>query len=254
MLQTIKEGVSACSQTIDIASSPAAAIGATLAITSAGNDVLKGFVTVDGAVIKKGELHIKFPHYPRTQVLKATLNPAHPFPLRQIQTARNCLILALDAAETFPINNYDSISLKQLLDRVAEFVKKARDTLTHVDTAQAFPLYEVDAKHFSPELPEDLVVEFFVSGSCLVTCVYSLSFQVGLPAIPMNQFQMSLIQNKLMGRSREFVKIDSYKGRKVELIDEVTVESKSPKLEKIFNAITKIEVLCQGLRTKLEAL
>ncbi|KAJ3196203.1 hypothetical protein HK101_009766 [Irineochytrium annulatum] len=87
--------------------------------TSASQDMVKGFVTVDGSNIVKGvrffarpermpidevwfvqELTLKLPHYSRG-VGKVAIVPARPYKLMQLQTVRNHLAAALNVLENY---------------------------------------------------------------------------------------------------------------------------------------------------------
>ncbi|KAJ3299481.1 hypothetical protein HK104_008751 [Borealophlyctis nickersoniae] len=98
---------------------------------------------------------------------------------------------------------------------------------------------------FTPELPEDLVVEFHVNQTSLLISIFALSFHQS--AIPLQ------IQSKILGKFKTF-KIDTYKGRPVEIVDEFAAESSSPMLAALMQSIDSVEALAEDIRSKLQAL
>ncbi|TPX67245.1 hypothetical protein SpCBS45565_g03931 [Spizellomyces sp. 'palustris'] len=252
----IKTGLACCTpSSADAGPNQRSTASATLAVTSANSDLLKGFVTIDGTAIIKGELTLKLPHYNRGNVIKLTINSANPPILHQVQTARNYLLLALEAFESQPNAAHDRDSLLQLLHRVSAIVKKAKAALVRIDESDIFPNKECDIKLlqlssmipkvFAPDLPDDLVVEFHVIQSNLVVSVYALNFHQ--PGIPL-QFQ-----SKILGKFKN-IKLDTYKGRPVEILDELTVESASPRLATLVRSIDTLDGLCEEMRIKLQIL
>ncbi|KND04677.1 uncharacterized protein SPPG_00392 [Spizellomyces punctatus DAOM BR117] len=242
----IKTGLACCTpSSADAGPNQRSTASATLAVTSANSDLLKGFVTIDGTAIVKGELTLKLPHYNRGNVIKLTINSANPPVLHQVQTARNYLLLALEAFESQPNAAHDRDSLMQLLNRVSAIVKKAKAALVRIDESDIFPNKECDIKVFAPDLPDDLVVEFHVIQSNLVVSVYALNFHQ--PGIPL-QFQ-----SKILGKFKN-IKLDTYKGRPVEILDELTVESASPRLATLVRSIDTLDGLCEEMRIKLQIL
>ncbi|KAI9090943.1 RAVE subunit 2/Rogdi, partial [Phlyctochytrium arcticum] len=189
------------------------------------------------------ELTLKLPHYNRGNPVKVILNSSAPPVLEQVQTARNYLILALEAYEASPHAGNDRDSLKKLLDRISNFIKKAKAVLQSIHETDTFPAKECNAKAFSPDLPEDLIVEFHVVQSSLVVSVFAVNYHQ--PGIPL-QFQ-----SKILGKFKN-MKMDTYKGKPVEVLDELTVESPSPRLATLVRAIDTVNGLCEELRMKIQ--
>ncbi|CAG8579764.1 2111_t:CDS:2, partial [Acaulospora colombiana] len=63
------------------------------------NDSLKGYVTLDGSDIIKGELQVKFPNYNRGNLVKLTIHSKNPYFIEQLVDAQNYITLALNALE-----------------------------------------------------------------------------------------------------------------------------------------------------------
>nr|KAJ3421803.1 hypothetical protein HK105_002222 [Polyrhizophydium stewartii] len=254
--------------TIEAPSNSALAAAATLVVSSPNSSVIKGFVTMNGAAITKGvrssplcfvvrrgadpdahhqDITVRFAHYSRGSPVKVSVNTSRPLILPQITLAHNCLVAALDIlqhAKDPEFEDLDMIVLQDALPRVGTFLCKARESLDAPAPVHLFPKREPDPKSFFPDLPEDLIVEFSTKAMSLTTTVYALSLhQQGIPL----QFQ-----NKLLGKFKP-MKLGTYKGRDVEIIDHVTVESASPRLSEIYAAIDHAEALCRDTMAKLAA-
>ncbi|KAJ3015134.1 hypothetical protein HKX48_004755 [Thoreauomyces humboldtii] len=224
--------------------SPRENSSATLAVTSASSDLVKGFITIDGTAIVKGELTLKLPHYNRGNPVKVTINSARPVFLQQLVKARNYLITALQAFYAFPRASRDRDGLLQLLRQVSSAVNQwlPRSVIPKIMNAQVLEIF-APVQVFSPDLPEDLIVEFHVMHSSLLVSVKALNYhQQGIPL---------QIQSKILGKFRN-IKLDTYKGRPVELLDEVTVESASPRLTTLMRSIKTAGGLCEDLINKIQ--
>ncbi|TPX62150.1 hypothetical protein PhCBS80983_g00740 [Powellomyces hirtus] len=215
--------------------------GSLLVIRS--SDLVKGFVTVDGTAIVKGELTLKLPHYNRGNALKVAINPSQPAYLQQLITVQNYLVLAQQAFVRVPRSARNRAGLLKLLTKVSTCVRKASKALSRVREADTFPAKECDAKCFSPDLPEDLIVEFFVKHSSLMVSIRALNFQQ--QGIPLQ------IQSKILGKFRN-MRIETYKGRPVEILDELTVGSASPRLVTLIRSLNTIAGLCEDMHMKLQ--
>ncbi|KAJ1342262.1 hypothetical protein BSLG_003185 [Batrachochytrium salamandrivorans] len=222
-------------------------LAATLVASSSnnGSSMVKGFVTMDGATIVKGELSIKFSHYNRGNPLKMTINQARPYLLSQITSAYNCLSTCMDIlARTTELDSADQDMhyLKDAITDIVTYLVKAREYLETPAESQLFPLKEPDSKCFLPDLPNDLIIEFSAKRTLLAVSIYALSFhQQGIPLH---------LQSKLLGKFKHF-KIGTYQGKEVEIVDEMSIETLSPKLAEAYNSIEHAEALCRDTLTKL---
>ncbi|KAJ3186974.1 hypothetical protein HDU85_007012 [Gaertneriomyces sp. JEL0708] len=242
----LQTGITCCTPTPPDASQAVRAAGsATLAITSANSDLLKGFVTVDGTAVVKGELNLKLPHYNRGNAFKAVINPSNPPILEQVEEARNFLVLAYQEFRSHPHATQDQEALMQLLASISILAKKAKAALTKITESSVFPNKECDGKWFSPELPDDLVIEFHVIQASVVVSVFALNYHQ--PGIPLQ------IQSKILSKFKN-MKLDTYKGRPVEVLDQLTVESASPRLATLARSIDTVDGLCEDLSLKLQVL
>ncbi|KAJ3152057.1 hypothetical protein HDU89_001704 [Geranomyces variabilis] len=188
------------------------------------------------------ELTLKLPHYNRGNAVKVIINSAQPPHLDQLRAAQYYLTLALQSFEKYPISSRDQGGLSKLLERIATATRKAQKTLSRYKEKNGFPGKECDVKSFSPDLPEDLVIEFFVLQSTLMVSVRALNYpQQGIPL---------QIQSKILGKFRN-VKLETYRGRPVEVLDEITVGSASPRLATLIRSLNTIGGLCEDMQNKL---
>ncbi|KAJ3207251.1 hypothetical protein HDU82_003929 [Entophlyctis luteolus] len=142
--------------------------------------------------------------------------------------------------------------------RVADAAARSRAALVDVDEEELFPLREVDGKSFSPELPEDLIVEFYMANaSTLALSVYGIAFHASAPSaaaaaggttsVPIQ------IQSQLMSHFRS-MKIETYKGKAIEILDEVYLETSVPGFREIQPSLDAVYSICANMRSTLEAL
>ncbi|KAI9324139.1 RAVE subunit 2/Rogdi [Zopfochytrium polystomum] len=214
----------------------------TLAVSSLSSDTVKGFVTIDGFNIVKGDIALKLPHYNRSSAVKVTISPNKPYKLHQLQNVRNHLLAAHDAFSTLDSSAYDAESLTMALKKILKESTAAMRCLKAAADSTVFPLKECDVKAFAPELPEDLIVEFYIEDSRLITSVYSLVLEPSsVVAIPLQQ-----LQTRILSKFRT-TKADTYKGRPVQVLDELTVESPFPVLEKIAESVTHASQQCSSI-------
>ncbi|KAI8817098.1 RAVE subunit 2/Rogdi [Fimicolochytrium jonesii] len=217
---------------------------ATLAITAASTDLVKGLLTLDGAFITKGDLTLKLPHHNHGDAVRVTINSARPILLRQISSARNHLLASLDIILQLADAGHgrrDKL-LRSPLRRVRENMKSAKAELCRVDDADIFPAKKGDAKAFAPDLPDDLVIDLHVIQSNVVVSVHALHYPQS--AIPL-QFQ-----SKILGKFKS-AKLATYEGKQVEILDTVIVEATAPRLATLVSSIDTVEALCNQLMLKL---
>ncbi|KAI8918920.1 RAVE subunit 2/Rogdi [Entophlyctis helioformis] len=220
---------------------------------------------MNGQSIIKGDLSLRFPHYNRGAVTKVVLNPSKPFILNQVMVAQNGLAMCVDILDDLlPSSSEDNRAgsalqqssaasdpddgpldlddVNDALREVLRYIGDARDSLETPDESLVFPQREPDAKCFNPDLPEDLVAEFTTKRTLLTTSVYALSFhQQGIPLH---------LQSKLLGKFKQY-KLGIYKGKQIEIVDEVSVESASPRLAEAWSAMDHAESLSRDVLAKL---
>ncbi|KAI9331161.1 RAVE subunit 2/Rogdi [Obelidium mucronatum] len=244
----------------------------TLAITAPNNDMVKGVVTIDGCSLVKGELNIKLPHYNRGQPLKVALNPTTTYPLSQLSSFRDCMHLALtqveaiqqiiiiperksgeegaaaeqELSEEYDEGEVESTWIYNQFNALSKVVHDAVKMLSSVDEEKLFPIRENDGKFFAPELSNDLVIEFYMANpSSLAVSIYAIAYHQH--AIPLQ------IQSQILSRFKQ-MKIETYKGNPIEILDEVYLECKIPNLSHLENDLQGALGLCESVVDLLEAL
>ena len=91
----VKTASEACAPTETIAS------GATLALTTQNEDSVKGFVTLNGHLVTKCDLHIKFNALNRGHTVKLQLDPTKHLILEPLLNCKNYLYLATNCFRDF---------------------------------------------------------------------------------------------------------------------------------------------------------
>ncbi|TPX51854.1 hypothetical protein SeMB42_g00525 [Synchytrium endobioticum] len=160
----LNDALSILSGSAEVGSNSKSTSAATLAITSPTNDAIKGFLTINGTSLVKGDLTIKFNHYNRGNLYKVTVNTSRPHNLLQLQLAKNCIIAATGTVEDSSFPCLDRCHLMLVFKRLNEQILRASRILQTPSDDHLFPLRESDPKMFAPDLPEDLIVEFHISG------------------------------------------------------------------------------------------
>ncbi|CAG8605749.1 10519_t:CDS:2, partial [Diversispora eburnea] len=115
------------------------------------SDALKGYITLDGSDIIKGELQVKLPNYNPLDILKYS---------NKVYTKESAL---------------------ELLETVFKYLSSSRSVLNYANQEKLFPYKICDPQMFSSNLPEDLVIQFHVEGSYIVNSIYALQFHKSSP-------------------------------------------------------------------------
>jgi len=120
--------------------------------------------------------------------------------------------------------------------------------LVQVNEKLLFPYKICNPKHFNPELPEDLIIDFYVSDS-LVVCAVSV---IQLHNTPPDQNPLAIKYTFLPGLSRKDSKIVKYKEKYATVIETVSLDSRSPVLSAAVDAFVSVEELCRKMIARLE--
>ncbi|RIA83204.1 Rogdi leucine zipper containing protein [Glomus cerebriforme] len=208
---------------------------------TANNDFLKGFITLDGSDIIKGELSVKLSSYNRGNLIKITINTKKPYFIEQLVDAQNYLTLALDALDRTS-KDLTKESARELLDSVLIYIISSRSVLVCAHEEKLFPYKICDPQMFGTAIPEDLVIQFHVEGSSIVCSVYGLQYHSSLPSQKKN--------GGLLGTSKSS-KICKYKDKYASILDEVIVKSHDPKLEEVMEGLEKLERECLAWKGKI---
>ncbi|CAH1768363.1 1316_t:CDS:10, partial [Entrophospora sp. SA101] len=233
LLESLNKGLKKCELLIKSPENYDFLSTSTLAISSINTDTLKGFVTLDGSDIIKGELQIKLPSYNRGNFIKVTINSNKSYFIEQLGDAQNYIALALDELNTSKRTSTKENAC-QLLEKIFKYIQNSHVSLNHTNEERLFPYKICDSRIFN-SLPEDLVVQFHVEGSYIITSVYLLQYHLSLPQQK---------HGSLLGISKQSPKVCKYKDKYVSILDEVVVKSLDPKLEELMENIKKLEKEC----------
>ncbi|ORX75809.1 hypothetical protein BCR32DRAFT_249250 [Anaeromyces robustus] len=210
----------------------------TLAVTSSNCDTLKGFITVNDIYVTKGELSIKFPHYNRGNVVKTTFSPKEPHCLYQLQDVYNHIHKIIEILEHYKLKTYTLEQLNDLIKQTIMFLKKIKFIMSQKEENYVFP-YRCNPKNFTPELPSDFVVEFYINMSNIVVAIFNISSSHS------SQHQFS---SKIIGRVKTIKSGNHLSNNKINPSNEIIVECPSPnllKFNKLMNDIYDIANNCQ---------
>jgi len=173
-------------------------------------------------------LQIKLPNYHRESQIKACISESNPYHLEQARNCQNYTWLAIDLIE----RNSGLTSLcnmSNFLKDVLKYVKQAQLAFCLPSEAKSFPYRVCQPKHFTPPLPEDLVVEICIDRIYIVCHVYALDLQ-------------------LQPSSDKYI---SYKDKFAAVIDECHVRTQSPLLTDIASSLTKASDIFSEFQLKL---
>ncbi|KAJ3087416.1 hypothetical protein HK102_011169 [Quaeritorhiza haematococci] len=152
------------------------------------------------------------------------------------------------------------------LRKMSTFIDKSFEAMSAPPESSLFPNKECDPKHFNPELTEDMVVDFHINNSNIVVSMYMLNFhQAGLPL----QFQSKIVA-KFKALKLEYAVLNvlflvfglncsngldiecKYKGRPVEIVDEINVESPCAQLHTMVSLLNVARERCRDVLRKLD--
>ncbi|CAG8580411.1 17803_t:CDS:2 [Funneliformis caledonium] len=144
------------------------------------------FITLDGSDIIKGELSVKLSNYHRGNLIKLNINSKKPYFIEQLVDAQNYLTLALDSLE-HTNKDLTKESARELLDSVLIYILSSRSVLVCAHEEKLFPYKICDPQMFGTAIPEELVIQFHVEGSNVISSVYGLQYHSSLPSQKKNE-------------------------------------------------------------------
>ncbi|KAJ1922938.1 hypothetical protein IWQ60_006191 [Tieghemiomyces parasiticus] len=150
--------------------------GSTLAISSPTNESIKGFVSIFGSQITKGELHIHLPKFTKGRPVVARIKANAPVVIPQLRDVNNYLQLALEHLGTEPAPD----SAARALDYMEDLLDLIERTLAifegNLSAAIHYPVRRLD-----PPLPGNLVLEFFINHANFITKVHVVDDPTAVP-------------------------------------------------------------------------
>ncbi|KAJ1963608.1 hypothetical protein IWQ62_003165, partial [Dispira parvispora] len=164
----IRMALLAMGDTLEDRSTEKSSGGSTLAISSPNQDSVKGFVSIFGKHITKADVQICLPRQYKIHPVHAKIQPhTSPVLLAQVQDITNYLHLIVELIEDFPT----SLSVYQAqtgLSDLEDLLQRTRECFYPDSGRQDFRFL---VHRLLPALPENLGVEFFISGENFVTQV-----------------------------------------------------------------------------------
>ncbi|KAH9247088.1 hypothetical protein BASA81_015336 [Batrachochytrium salamandrivorans] len=127
-------------------------------------------------------------------------------------------------------------------DQDMHYLKDAREYLETPAESQLFPLKEPDSKCFLPDLPNDLILNFRQNERFWQCPSMLLAFTS-------KGFLFICRASYLVNSS--ILRLGTYQGKEVEIVDEMSIETLSPKLAEAYSSIEHAEALCRDTLTKL---
>ncbi|GAB7336991.1 hypothetical protein MBLNU457_g2409t1 [Dothideomycetes sp. NU457] len=260
-LESLKAGLEECSNLLTPKD-----IGSTLVLSSQRSESLKGFVTLVGTRIVKGDIQLRLPSLPpprgqnsyRLAISSAPTAPT--FVIEQLSTVRTLINSCLDVVDatrwTGDAQNADYISSQLRL--LQENVQEAKQTLHGGQESQkAWYDDPIEEKVFDPPLPHNLSLHMSIADAALVLHVRTLE---ALPpgssngtSTPNSFTQQSYsgfsIRDRLaqaLGGTRppthdEAEEIFNYRGQNVRVRDKLRVESQDPSLMAAMAKLSALE-------------
>lgn len=216
--------------------------GLILAVSSTNCDTLKGFITVKDINVTKGELSIKFPHYNRGNVFKTTFTPKEPHCLYQLQDVYNHIHKIIEILEHYKLTTYTLEQLNDLIKQTTMFLKKIKFIMSQKEENYVFP-YRCNPKNFTPELPADFVVEYYINMSNIVVAIFNVSSGHS------SQHQLS---SKIIGRVKTIKSGNHLSSHKMNPSNEIIVECPSPNLLKFNKLMSDISDIANNCQYKLK--
>ena len=270
-LQSLKAGLEECAALLAPRD-----IGSTLVLSSQRSESLKGFVTLNGARIVKGDIQLRLPSLPpprgqNSYRLSVSSAPAAPdLVIDQLVSARTLINSCLDVVDatvwTGEAKNADYIStqLRLLHENVQDAKEALRGSGEHL---KAWHEHPTDKHTFEPCLPSQLSMHFTVSDAALIFTVRTLETVAegggtgaSTPSSTYSQSYSGLsIRDRLAAalgaapvvRHDEADETFVYGGKNVRVKDKVRIESQDPSL---MAALAKLSALEHSVALSRRAL
>lgn len=167
-------------------------------ILASSQDTLKTIVNLNGDSIALADIQWKIHrhhqhHHPQTY--KTSIQKEHPWKLHQIQDAGNHLQFAL-----FHIDNVDSNyqfksseEVLHILDNILNCLQRGRTSLIVPKKRTIDDLMKSrNMKSLTPQLPEDLLISFYIQSHKLICAGYQLTSNQGTVTFEMVQAENSV--------------------------------------------------------------
>ncbi|CDH50194.1 predicted protein [Lichtheimia corymbifera JMRC:FSU:9682] len=205
-----------------------------LPLSSAQNESLKGYITLQGAHISKAELSVRLSNGSHQDMqLKASITSDMPYFLEQIQQGANYLMLAAERMATVDQHDHALVTTVELLEDVCQYVDRAELAFEYPNETELFPYKVCHPKYFTPSLREDVVIEFCVQDVYIVCNTFALDFR-----------------NKFAATNDTHTCV-MYKDKNAWIMDQCRTQTQSPMLTELKACLRSIRAICQTYRQML---
>ncbi|KAF2150211.1 hypothetical protein K461DRAFT_296586 [Myriangium duriaei CBS 260.36] len=270
-LRSLKAGLEECATLLAPRDS-----GSTLVLSSQRSESLKGFVTLNGTRIVKGDVQLRLASLPpprgqpayRLAVSSSASAPT--LVIEQLVSARTLINSCLDVVDatswTGDASSADYISSQFRL--LHENVQEAKSALIGgPDTAKSWPDDPIDKNTFDPPLPGPLSLHFYVADAGLNLVVRTLEIAsdghsgTSTPNSSYSQTYSGLsIRNRLaaaLGAVQaplhdEHDEAFTYRGQQVRVKEKVRVETQDPSLMAALAKLSALEHTVALMRRALD--
>jgi len=246
----------------------------------ASNSSLKGFMTIDGWIIKEADIGLRFSKRP---LFSTRIVELHPWTLEQVQNSHNLLKLGSALLLSFPrpLPVFSATELIEKLDLFCSYLVQARDHLS-LPWSNRFPK-KISSMSFIPNPPTDIVIEIGVKNQQIVLTAFDLQLRQrknsGSSFLPRGSsvgggggalaravsptstgglslaLESSTLSSTLNPSSSGSLIGTAYTasetGQNIEVVDQAEILCEAPNLKFVFQAIEEAHCLSNDLRNKI---
>jgi len=137
----------------------------------------------------------------------------------------------------------ETYSLEQLNDLIKQtvlFLKKIKFIMSQKEENYVYP-YRCNPKNFTPELPADLVVEYYINMTNIVVAVFNVAVS-----------QQPKLSSKIIGKVKTIKSGTHLSNNKMSSSNEIIVECPSPNLLRFNKMINEISDIANNTQYKLK--
>jgi len=206
---------------------------------SNASKTLYGMVVLEGWNIEESEFEVKFTKYKKPVSFKSGIKPSNPWRLKQIQSVYEyCKLACQSINESLQSLNDQPILPNRALQVIRssmEILASAHSTLLLPSRSQAAP--GAGQFTFQPSLPMNILVDFKIKQKMVVITAAHIR------AVPRPTNDKSKKVFYSLRQNQHF-----------EILEQLSVECETKKLDTIFSFIQESSMLCEEFKEKLLSL
>ncbi|XP_065891043.1 protein rogdi homolog isoform X2 [Dysidea avara] len=228
-------------------------------------DAIKGHVTISGDKISKAEVTLKLPGRNNHRVVKTQIKEHEAWKLQQIQNACNHFTIAQTKCPSMSKKLAKLRSPKSVLQAVGEvsaIIQQSMDSLVlpvHPKIAEIFSTNR--QRPLKPELPDDILLDFYISSDHLLLTVYILG-QAHLPRVShANLPSMAQLKEQQQQQPKTADKTSvgecvigttfEHSSHTYEVTNQLQVQTPVPWLSEVLAVMEEIVEVCQEISDKI---